>query len=108
MHCEPPSHHLIRLTLVWLCFSISIHAQQPQNPSPMVEHTRAHPRLKQESPTGRREKVEIGTLFLPVKLQVKSVTPLLVFFHGGNWLPEVAASQVGSMAVLTIQPIGMP
>src|ERR1051326_3364161 len=29
-------------------------AQQPQNPSPMVEHTRAHPRLKEEHPGGRR------------------------------------------------------
>ena len=94
---------MMRLTLLWLCFSISTFAQQPQNPSPMVEHTRAHPRLKQESPTGRRENLEIGTLFLPAKLQLKSEAPLLVFFHGGNWLPEVAASQVGSMAVLTIQ-----
>ena len=78
-------------------------AQQPQNPSPMVEHTRAHPRLKQESPGGRRENLEIGSLFLPAKLKLKSQTPLLIFFHGGSWLPELAASQVGGTAVLTIQ-----
>jgi len=33
------------------------HAQQAQNPSPMVEHTRAHRRLKEQSPPGRREKL---------------------------------------------------
>src|SRR5215813_8873967 len=53
----------------WLCVEIpvlnrnTVQAQQSQNPSPMVEHTRAHPRLKEETPPGRREKLELGTLF---------------------------------------------
>jgi len=94
---------MVRLAFVSLSLSTGILAQQPQNPSPMVEHTRAHPRLKQESPPGRREELEIGTLFLPAKLKPKAQTPLLVFFHGSNWLPEVAAAQVGPTAVLTIQ-----
>ncbi len=85
------------LLLATLCF-----AQQSQNPSPMVEHTRAHPRLKEEHPTGRREKLELGTLFLPAKLKLKKNTPLLLHFHGGTWLPEVAAARV-NMAVITIQ-----
>lgn len=85
------------------CLSIPALAQQPQNPSPMVEHTRAHPRLKQESPPGRREGLEIGTLFLPARLKLKSPTLLLIFFHGGSWLPELAATQAGGTAVLTIQ-----
>lgn len=78
-------------------------AQQSQNPSPMVEHTRAHPRLKQETPDGRREKLELGTLFLPAKLKLKSPTPLFIHFHGGTWLPEVAAAKVGNTAVISIQ-----
>jgi len=40
-------------------------AQQPQNPSPMVEHSRAHPRLAQQSPPGTRRTLELGTLYLP-------------------------------------------
>ena len=44
-------------------------AQQPQNPSPLVEHTRAHPRLAEETPPGRREPLEVGTLFLPARLR---------------------------------------
>lgn len=78
-------------------------SQASQNPSPMVEHTRAHPRLKQESPNGRREKLELGTLFLPAKLKLKSRVPLFLHFHGGTWLPEVAATKAGNTAVLSIQ-----
>lgn len=82
-------------------------SQTAQNPSPMVEHTRAHPRLKeglkQEAPSGRREKLELGTLFIPAKLKLKSQTPLFIHFHGGTWLPEVAADRAGKTAVISIQ-----
>jgi hypothetical protein len=74
-------------------------AQQPQNPSPMVEHTRAHLRLKEQSPPGRREALEPGTLFIPARTRP---TTLLFFFHGGTWLPEVAAAR-NHMAVVTVQ-----
>jgi hypothetical protein len=77
----------------------AMHAQQAQNPSPMVEHTRAHTRLKEQSPPGRREKLSLGTLFLPSGIKGASV---LFFFHGGTWLPEVAAAE-NRMAVVTIQ-----
>ncbi|HEX4949833.1 MAG TPA: hypothetical protein VFZ34_24420 [Blastocatellia bacterium] len=82
-----------------LLFSL---AQQTQNPSPMVEHTRAHPRLKENHLPGRRETLELGTLFIPAKLKLKATTPLLIHFHGGTWLPEVAAARVNT-AVISIQ-----
>jgi hypothetical protein len=72
--------------------------QQAQNPSPMVEHTRAHQRLAEEHPQGRREKLELGTLFLPAG----KPRAVLFFFHGGTWLPEVAAARNG-MAVVSVQ-----
>ena len=84
-----------------LCASFCA-AQSRQNPSPMVEHTRKHPRLKEESPPGRREALELGTLFLPARLKQKSPVSLLVFFHGGTWLPEVAAAR-NRLAVISIQ-----
>lgn len=77
--------------------------QQAQNPSPMVEHTRSHPRLKQETPAGRREKLVLGTLFIPEKLNNKPKLPLFIHFHGGTWLPEVAAARVGNTAVISVQ-----
>jgi len=77
-------------------------AQQPQNPSPMVEHTRAHLRLREETPSGRRETLELGTLFLPAGLKLRTGLPVLFFFHGGSWLPEVAAVR-NKIAVVHIQ-----
>jgi hypothetical protein len=68
----------------------------------MVEHTRAHPRLKEQSPPGRREKLSLGTLFLPAGMKTANGGGLLFFFHGGTWLPEVAAAQ-NKMAVVTVQ-----
>jgi hypothetical protein len=78
-------------------------AKAGQLPSPMVEHAREHPRLKEEHPPGRHEKLTIGTLFLPEKLKTDAEkVPLFVHFHGGSWLPEVAAAERGT-AVLTVQ-----
>lgn len=73
-------------------------AQQAQNPSPMVEHSREHQRLQEETPVGRREKLELGTLFVPPG---KHAT-VLFFFHGGTWVPEVAAAR-NEMAVVGVQ-----
>jgi hypothetical protein len=81
-------------------------AQQAQNPSPMVEHTRAHPRLAETRPPGRREALELGTLFLPERLVPKSpqrsTVPLLVVFHAGTWLPEVTGHEART-AVIGVQ-----
>ena len=80
----------------------TVHGQQAQNPSPMVEHTRAHRRLVQQTPAGRREKLDVGTLFVPAGLRLGKHTPILFFFHGGSWLPEVAAAR-NHVAVVTVQ-----
>jgi hypothetical protein len=82
---------------------IRLTAQLAQNPSPMVEHTRAHPRLTETHPPGLRQKLTLGTLFVPEKLQGKRRVNLLLFFHGGDWLPEVAVAQQRSMTVITVQ-----
>src|SRR5262249_30166970 len=81
----------------------SASAQQSQNPSPMVEHTRAHPRLKEEHPDGRREKLAVGTLFLPATLKREAKVPLVIHCHGAPWLAEVAAARHGKTAVIAIQ-----
>ena len=69
----------------------------------MVEHTREHPRLTKSLPTGRRLPLELGSLFVPEKVTLKRPLKLLVFFHGGDWIPEFAAAQQRNMAVIAIQ-----
>jgi hypothetical protein len=76
--------------LVFLAIAAGF-AQQPQNPSPMVEHTRAHTRLTEQTLPGRREKLDVGTLYLPTGLP--SHPELLLFFHGEPWIAEVAAAR---------------
>jgi hypothetical protein len=66
---------------------------QGQNPSPMTEHTREHPRLSEESPAGFRLKLATGNLFIPEKLAGVTHLPLIVHFHGARWIPEVAAAE---------------
>lgn len=50
-------------------------------------------RLPKQSPKGRREKLSLGTLFLPEGLNTKRPVPLFVHFHGPAWIAEVAASR---------------
>ena len=91
----------MRLLLAWLA-AVPLAAQQPQNPSPMVEHTRAHLRLHEQAPPGKRITLDLGTLFLPRGMKPRNGTPLLFFFHGGDWVPELAAAR-NRVAVVTVQ-----
>ena len=68
----------------------------------MVEHTRAHARLKEQTPRGRRENLTLGTLFLPAGIKTANGEAILFFFHGGTWLPEVASAR-NKVAVVTVQ-----
>jgi 8-oxo-dGTP pyrophosphatase MutT (NUDIX family) len=69
----------------------------------MVEHTRAHPRLLQEPPRGRREQLTVGALFIPAKLEKAKRLPLFVHFHGASWVAEIAAARSGRTAVISVQ-----
>jgi hypothetical protein len=74
-----------------------------QNPSPMVEHTRAHPRLTENHPSGARYSLTLGTMFIPAASEHRADVRLLFFFHGGDWIPEIAVAREKRMAVVTIQ-----
>jgi hypothetical protein len=88
--------------LALVTYTTSVNGQaQLQNPSPMVEHTRAHPRLKEERPPGQRIPLKIGALFLPEKLPAGGV-PLFIHFHGATWIPEIAAEKL-PVAVISVQ-----
>jgi hypothetical protein len=69
----------------------------------MVEHTRTHPRLAKVVPPGDRNPLPLGTLFVPQGLRPNRPATLLFFFHGGDWLPELAVSRQRQMAVIRVQ-----
>lgn len=80
----------------------------PQNPSPMVENTRAHGRIPQQEPPGKRRSFP-GALDKPVQLFLSlgaeraGELRLVVFFHGASFIPEVAVSKLGGQyAVATV------
>ena len=102
-----PPHNAGHLLFLWLSLSCALlpanlAAQQPQNRSPMVERTRTHPRLTETQPPGRREQLDLGTLYLPKGWKPRIGAPLLIFFHGGAWIPEVAAAKV-HLATVSVQ-----
>ena len=69
----------------------------------MVEHTRTHPRLTEISPPGDRYSLPLGTLFVPQGLRSNRPATLFFFFHGGDWLPELAVIKQRQMAVVRVQ-----
>jgi hypothetical protein len=89
--------------LISLFLAVCFVSPAQQNPSPMVEHTREHPRLTKTVPSGRRLPLELGSLFVPEKATQTHRVKLLLFFHGGDWLPELAVAQQRNMAVITVQ-----
>lgn len=74
-----------------------------QFPSPMVEHTRTHPRLERSEPAGRRHDLSLGTLFIPEPFLGNNTIPLLIHFHGPTWLPQTAVARDGVAAVIAVQ-----
>ncbi len=75
--------------------------QMPQNPSPMVEHTRKHERLTEQTVRGERHQLALGVLYLAPRLKQKSM-PLLIHFHGPRWIAEMAGGQLGGAAVISV------
>ncbi len=89
-----------RLRVSVACFSLlgAVFAQStpppaPQNPSPMVENTRAHRRVPKTELPGQRYQLSLGTLFIPAGTKLRGRVPLVVHFHGAAWLAEYSAER---------------
>jgi hypothetical protein len=83
----------------------------PQNPSPMVEHTRLHERLEERDLPGVRVTVD-GLLakpvnvFIPRKAATSRPFRLLIHFLGAAFVPEHAVSHVRSEYLLAVVNLG--
>jgi hypothetical protein len=93
-----------RLTLT-LLFVAFVQAST-QNPSPMSDSTRPHPRIAQYEVPGRRVTLSLGTLYLPPAFDAGKPFPLIVHFHGAPWLVEHQVREQWPQAVLVTVQIG--
>jgi hypothetical protein len=94
----------------WLSFAGGQAPAAPaasQNPSPMVEATRAHERLTPR-PLDGLLRAFVGPagksvdLFIPNELRARDTLDLVVHFHGAAWLPQQAVASVGGRAVAVV------
>ncbi len=78
----------------------------PQNPSPMSDTTRPHPRVEKYEPRGRRLPIGQGTLFIRDGLKASQSLPLIVHFHGTPWVIEHQIATRQANAVLVTFDLG--
>lgn len=95
---------VITLLIAGAALPLSAQAPAPQNPSPMSDTTRPHPRVAEAAPRGRRAAVGDGTLFVREGLRARDRLALVVHFHGAPWLVEhhVASARIDA-ALVTFQ-----
>lgn len=65
--------------------------QVKQNPSPITDTTRPHPRIAKVEVPGRRTELSAlkgATLFAGPKVNADKPVPLIIHFHGASWLME--------------------
>src|SRR6266849_1910126 len=72
----------------------------PQNPSPMVELTRAHERLQKTAIEGEQFKVEHAEILITPRAAAAGEADVLIHFHGSSWLPFQAAMSTGRPLVV--------
>ena len=83
----------------------------PQNPSPMVETTRAHERLTRVELEGATRSF-VGPagkpveIFVPDDARTRDTLQLVIHFHGVAWLPHQAVAQLGSPSIAAVVNLG--
>ena len=77
-----------------------------QNPSPMVDTTRPHPRIDPPVADASRENLSIGTVFVPGNFGGADEVPVVVHIHGAYWLGEHYVSTLLPQAVLVNVQLG--
>lgn len=86
-------------------------AAQSQNPSPMVETTRAHERLEQVERSGVAASIpgpgeRDVAVFVPSSFNARAPATLVIHFHGVAWIPEHAVAGVQANAVSAVVNLG--
>ncbi|HLA14423.1 MAG TPA: hypothetical protein VJZ25_05310 [Gemmatimonadaceae bacterium] len=82
-----------------------------QNPSPMVEGTRAHHRLSPRPLGGLDRKLPAPggravELWIPDRARNSDAVDLVIHFHGAAWLPQQAVARLASPMVAAVVNLG--
>jgi hypothetical protein len=80
--------------------------QVAQNPSPMSDTTRPHPRTPDGPTAGKRLTMRLGQLFLSDRFLAREHVPLVVHFHGDPRLIEQHIAQSAPAAALLAINLG--
>lgn len=98
-------------TLVLTLLTPGVSVAQNQNPSPMVETTRAHERLERVELTGVAGSIagpggRDVEIFVPSSFSAHKPATLVIHFHGASWIPEQAVAGVQKNAVSAVVNLG--
>jgi hypothetical protein len=96
------------ITLILFAFAPAT-PQTQQSPSPMVDHTRPHPRIAQTEVKGRRvdlKSLKGARLFIGSRVNPNRPLPLLIHLHGASWLVEQHVARYLPRAALITVNLG--
>lgn len=89
-----------------LFLTVALAQASAQNPSPMSDTTRPHPRVERYEVPGRRATLSIGTLYVSPAFDAAKPYLLLMHFHGASWLVEHHVREAMPQAALVTVQIG--
>lgn len=91
--------------------SLNLLLAQSQNPSPMVENSRAHERVEKEDPSGKTFLIDNVLskpieVYIPIQSCSHDSISLLIHFHGASYIPIHAVEQTDKPFVLATVNLG--
>ena len=89
-----------------LLLAVALAQALPQNPSPMSDTTRPHPRVTPYDVPGRRAPLTLGTVYIAPAFDPGAQHLLLVHLHGAPWLVEHHVREHAPQAVLVTVQLG--
>src|SRR5687768_8385569 len=108
MKCCPQFQFRMPMLIALLVFVAitAIGQQAAQNPSPMTDTTRPHPRIAKTEVPGRRTELTAlkgAVLFVGPDVRSEKAVPLIIHFHGVSWLMEYhVAKHFPRAALITV------
>jgi hypothetical protein len=90
----------------WVLLILTMVQAVPQNPSPMSDTTRPHPRVAPYEVQGRRAPLSLGSVYISPEFVARAEHLLLVHLHGAPWLVEHHVRERAPHVVLVTVQLG--